>query len=290
MCHRVWCGLTEREVPAFARIMWRQQLKAKQCKGVEKTMDPVVLYIIASRKAPFGVAMKGKVNQALLDIVKKIKSPADGFTYVFSWYKHGSMWAHIRAKDSPGFCTLRELLQEGSDFIETVWNDAQLVEKVVFLQDSVNGAEITEEVAIELNDQFDPDDDDEAPATSQASRRRVFDAPGPTGSKRARRIWYARPLPHQGSIKFGQQKDRQHAAPGCTCAGAFCLMHALSRYRPELTAKVVKRMAAAYAVYVMDWISFNPSLSPADLPLSNWKLFADSCSINNKGEVFWGTR
>jgi hypothetical protein len=77
---------------------WRSRLKTKMSE-VTYMSDPVPGVIVSSDHAPMGVGIPGKViNYETNEAMHRMVSPADDFTYLFSWYQ--GYWVHLFYEDS----------------------------------------------------------------------------------------------------------------------------------------------------------------------------------------------
>ena len=140
------------------------------------TTDPVHLVIVASEKHCYGWHFKDKlVNLETKEYITKWRSPSDEFTYLHKWFPSEKLWAHLLYDDHKGFCTLRNLA--ATDNFAAFWNNEKLVASIKYVRDSVDGPEISEEEAFDLNDKYKPQRPPEPPepsTTTGMKRRRTF--------------------------------------------------------------------------------------------------------------------
>ena len=170
---------------ARASMSWKQRREkdlAKAANGPSMTDGPVNLQFVVSSDGsePWGIGFaRSLVNSKTKAAVAKLRSPSDGFTWIFNWYKDLKIWASFKIPGDKGFCTLAELLE--SEDTLNLWNNKALVASWTFVKDKVDGEQISEEMAIEMADLF-PSEPSSEPVTPKSSgKRRLFEA-SPAGS------------------------------------------------------------------------------------------------------------
>ena len=251
---------------------------AQQSTSIEETTEPVILYIMGSANAPFGFGTRGPVNMELVKVLKSLRSPNHSFTRIVNWFKAGKLWAHLKPTSHPGFCTLGDVLADQA-FIDEVWNNQALVERVVFVKDKLYGQVITEEEAVSLNRSFDPE---AQVGTAQAPRKRSFPAASasavpaaqPVARRRLTQIadddWSA---PQHGPpyrlkpFILGQRRQRLHTMPFCPCDGSCFLTH-LTSMRPFIPNKMAKLISAVMSNQFPDASPYNPT--PNIVEFADW--------------------
>ena len=102
----------------------------------------------------------------------KLRSAADGWTWILQWYSDLKIWASLKIPGDRGFCRLEDFLQ--TDDVLQLWNNASLVASWTFVKDKVDGEILTENEAIDLARQFPCDDSPDPVTPTAGSKRRVF--------------------------------------------------------------------------------------------------------------------
>ena len=129
---------------------------------------------------PWGIGFANSlVNSKTKSAIAKLRSPADGFTWIFNWYADLKIWASFKIPGDKGFCTLSDLLE--SEDTMNLWNNKGLVASWTFVKDKVDGEQITEALAIEMADLFPSEPSSEPVTPIAGNKRRLFEA-SPAGS------------------------------------------------------------------------------------------------------------
>ena len=259
-----------RPLRALAMSDWKKLIAdgAREDKAMPVTSEPLDLYVVVSDKAPMGLGTKRFVNPTLLARIKKVQSPRDNYTFVFSWYKKGKMWAHLKSKTNPGYCTMRQLLAD-EDFLD-MWNDESIISGIIYVKDTIDGPAISEEEALDLNDAFDPDA--EPPQTAQAPRRRAAYDPATSASDSGS---------SSGSAKRSRRWSKPARSPAQPAQPALLAPWQMrARWRKQLQMRglhsiTARRISGAYYKYLNSYLRFNRNLLYSDLPLPDLLAFAD---------------
>ena len=105
------------EIVARARMSWkdrRAKSLAKEASGPALTDAPVHLQFVVSADGsePWGIGFaNGIVNNKTKAAVAKLRSAADGWTWILQWYSDLKIWASLQIPGDRGFCHLEEFLQ-----------------------------------------------------------------------------------------------------------------------------------------------------------------------------------
>ena len=258
---------------ALAMADWRSAMENNMAKQqVEFTTMAVELTVVSSAKQPFGLGFPGKINARALDSVKKLKSPADGFTYMLKWLKKknnaGGFWAHLFSKSHAGFCTLEDVLAS-QGFIE-LWNSVDLISVVSFKKDTLDGETISEEEAIRLNKSFDPDAGGHESSNTEAG---PSDAPPPATVQRRRT--FAQASSSTDASSTGKRARRPCAQSRPAARLAYGLIHAHRhihghlQHNPVLFVHRKRRRDAIHVKYRLFF--YAPFIWGQNLQPPNWQ-------------------
>ena len=106
----------------------RAKTLAKEASGPQMSEGPVHLQFVVSSDGsePWGIGFaKGIVNNKTKAAVAKLRSAADGFTWIFQWCSDLRIWASMKIPGDRGFCHLEDLLQ--TEDVPKLWNNTGLV-------------------------------------------------------------------------------------------------------------------------------------------------------------------
>ena len=96
---------------SWSKLLDRSSNQSK----VTYTTDPLTMYCIASNRKPFGFGFRNSiVNKALIEVIKKHRSPTDNWTYLFKWYGKEAYWAQLLSNGNPGFCKVTHVAAQPS--------------------------------------------------------------------------------------------------------------------------------------------------------------------------------
>ena len=164
--------------------------RGNQSNKFQYVTGPVIARIVSSGDMPFAIGFPQGVSEEALSVLKKIKSPSDGWTFWCNWDRQRKVWSHCFFYDHLAFCTLEAFLNS-TEFV-ALWNDASIVSQWSFHRDSMHGEQITEAEAVAINKTFKAEPPSpNVPSTEQAPRRRSMPEPsassaGPSGAKKGK--------------------------------------------------------------------------------------------------------